>query len=114
MNNKTLTKAFGSKETACSAFGYVVFTMGTIRNYLFLLAIWSQPHGASFSIFDQILVKSMVPILGVWGASYVFFSMKKLGFYGTYHGDHFGIFHKEKLTVYPFNVCEHPMYLVLI
>lgn len=37
-------------------------------------------------------------------------SMWKLGITGTYLGDHFGILLSKRITSFPFNVCEHPMY----
>ena len=37
-------------------------------------------------------------------------SLYKLGFIGTYLGDYFGILMDAKVTGFPFNVFEHPMY----
>lgn len=38
-------------------------------------------------------------------------SMYQLGVVGTYLGDHFGILKDSRITCFPFNVCEHPMYM---
>ena len=38
-------------------------------------------------------------------------SHHKLGFYGTYMGDHCGIFLKERIRSFPFDMFENPMYL---
>lgn len=37
-------------------------------------------------------------------------SFIKLGFYGTFLGDYFGILLQKKVTGFPFNFFEHPMY----
>jgi phosphatidylethanolamine N-methyltransferase len=42
---------------------------------------------------------------------FVFFSMKALGVHGTYAGDYFGILMKERVTDFPFNVLDNPMYI---
>lgn len=44
------------------------------------------------------------------GSVLVFSSMWKLGVTGTYLGDHFGFLMKARITSFPFNVAEHPMY----
>ncbi|KAJ8088099.1 Phosphatidyl-N-methylethanolamine N-methyltransferase [Marasmius tenuissimus] len=41
----------------------------------------------------------------------VFTSFSALGFYGTYLGDYFGILQKERVTQFPFNVLNDPMYV---
>lgn len=37
-------------------------------------------------------------------------SMYKLGVTGTYLGDYFGILMKSRVTSFPFNVMDNPMY----
>lgn len=37
--------------------------------------------------------------------------MYALGVTGTYLGDYFGILMDERVTGFPFNVCENPMYV---
>ncbi|THU75595.1 hypothetical protein K435DRAFT_706827, partial [Dendrothele bispora CBS 962.96] len=41
----------------------------------------------------------------------VFTSFIALGFYGTYLGDHFGILKEQRVTQFPFNVLDDPMYV---
>lgn len=45
------------------------------------------------------------------GQTLVLSSMYKLGILGTYLGDHFGILKDSRITSFPFNVVEHPMYV---
>lgn len=49
-------------------------------------------------------------ILAVMGLLLIVCSFLRLGFYGTYLGDYFGILMKARVTGFPFNVLEHPMY----
>ena len=44
------------------------------------------------------------------GSTLVASSMWKLGILGTYLGDHFGILMRKRITSFPFNVVDHPMY----
>ncbi|OLY84128.1 Phosphatidyl-N-methylethanolamine N-methyltransferase [Smittium mucronatum] len=46
-----------------------------------------------------------------YGGVLVVSSTYALGFTGTYLGDYFGILMKERVTSFPFNVVEHPMYI---
>ncbi|CAF96992.1 unnamed protein product, partial [Tetraodon nigroviridis] len=46
----------------------------------------------------------------VAGTVLVVSSFLALGFTGTFLGDYFGILLDEKVTVFPFNVMENPMY----
>lgn len=56
------------------------------------------------------IVKSAGLALMILGNVFVLSSMYVLGITGTYLGDHFGILMKAKVTGFPFNVFEHPMY----
>lgn len=44
------------------------------------------------------------------GTFLVLASAWKLGFFGTFLGDYFGILMDEKVTGFPFNIVDHPMY----
>ncbi|KAL0059982.1 Phosphatidyl-N-methylethanolamine N-methyltransferase [Marasmius tenuissimus] len=41
----------------------------------------------------------------------VYTSYFALGFYGTHLGDYFGILQKERVTQFPFNILNDPMYV---
>lgn len=49
-------------------------------------------------------------ILMVLGNILVITSTYQLGIMGTYLGDYFGFLMKERVTGFPFNIVEHPMY----
>lgn len=67
-----------------------------------------QPSSASmmaFPLIDQISYLCLAA-----GSTLVLSSMYKLGITGTYLGDHFGILMANRITSFPFNIVEHPMY----
>ncbi|RUP47902.1 LOW QUALITY PROTEIN: phospholipid methyltransferase-domain-containing protein [Jimgerdemannia flammicorona] len=55
-------------------------------------------------------VKVLAALLFVTGNTLVLSSMWALGVTGTYLGDYFGILMKERVTSFPFNVTDNPMY----
>ncbi|XBW35788.1 hypothetical protein QEN19_001360 [Hanseniaspora menglaensis] len=108
-------KIFNSKYKACYSLAILIFTLGIFRDHAFLKGcVLEQP-----SVFEYLSKDSLwIPLLKVAGG--LFFaagqilnlgSMYKLGIDGTYLGDYFGILKDEKLSGFPFNVVEHPMYI---
>lgn len=94
-------------------------------------ALADQP---THPIFDQYTVKISAALLFITGNVLVLSSMWALGVTGTYLGktskyffinflarfffliffgvgDYFGILMKERVTGFPFNVCDNPMYV---
>lgn len=53
----------------------------------------------------------MGAVLVVLGSVFVLSSMWALGITGTYLGDYFGILMDARVTGFPFNVLENPMYI---
>ena len=56
------------------------------------------------------LVPQVANVLFVVANVLVLTSMARLGVTGTYLGDYFGILMKKRVTGFPFNVTENPMY----
>lgn len=76
--------------------------------YSYKIALTRQPTSAtmiSLPLIDPISYLCLAA-----GSVLVLSSMYKLGITGTYLGDHFGILMKSRITSFPFNVAEHPMY----
>ncbi|KAJ3287411.1 Phosphatidyl-N-methylethanolamine N-methyltransferase [Borealophlyctis nickersoniae] len=64
----------------------------------------------SSPLFDHPIVRlAAIALFGV-GNIFVLTSMYKLGVTGTYLGDYFGILMDARVTGFPFNVMENPMY----
>lgn len=57
------------------------------------------------------VVKAVAVALFLSGQVFVVTSMYALGIVGTYLGDYCGILMKERVTCFPFNVLEDPMYV---
>lgn len=71
-------------------------------------ALRQQPH---WEPLHNPLVKVAAVALFVAGQTFVLTSMWALGLVGTYLGDYCGILMKERVTCFPFNVLEDPMYV---
>jgi len=100
---------FGNKYVACYFFSVTVFGLSAFRNYIYKLAVESQPK-ADFG-FDPLYVQALAYALYGLGMLLVVSSSLRLGITGTYCGDYFGILMKERVTGFPFNFVEDPMYL---
>jgi methylene-fatty-acyl-phospholipid synthase len=84
------------------------FMFSAARDYAFLDAIKDQ---AQAHILGNYFLQVFGYVFIVAGSILVGSSFYRLGITGTYHGDHFGILKTERVTSFPFNVIEHPMYV---
>lgn len=71
-------------------------------------ALRQQPH---WEVLHNPVVKAVAVALFASGQVFVVTSMYALGIVGTYLGDYCGILMKERVTCFPFNVLEDPMYV---
>lgn len=71
-------------------------------------ALKEQPH---LKALAEPAVKVAAVILFVVGQIFVVTSMWALGVTGTYLGDYCGILMKTRVTGFPFNVLNDPMYV---
>lgn len=107
-HNKILTKAFfGNARYGCYFLGFVIFTIGLIRDYFYERALRDQPTSALLALPA---VKALGAASFLTGNVLVLSSMWALGFTGTYLGDYFGILMDSMVTGFPFNVTQSPMY----
>jgi len=104
---RLLTRCFGSKSDACCSFAIVVFILGLIRDYNVDLAMRDQPRAHFLDFFPfQIIAGFLISVGQVLNLS----GFYKLGIAGTYMGDYFGLRLEERVTTFPFNLMDHPMY----
>ncbi|KAI7856803.1 phospholipid methyltransferase-domain-containing protein [Circinella umbellata] len=104
-----LTKlAGGNAYYGCYALAVTIFSIGITRDALYALALGNQP---TFAPLETPLVQGIAVVLYAVGATLVLTSMYALGVTGTYLGDYFGILMDARVTGFPFNVCENPMYV---
>ncbi|XP_069838251.1 phosphatidylethanolamine N-methyltransferase [Dendropsophus ebraccatus] len=106
-HTRALSRLFGSPYLACYILGAVIIFLAMLRSHCFSEAISSQPHSwllkrPEFYYLGVVLVAA--------GGVLVISSFLALGFVGTYLGDYFGILMDKKVTGFPFNILENPMY----
>ncbi|KAF9436614.1 Phosphatidyl-N-methylethanolamine N-methyltransferase [Entomortierella beljakovae] len=107
-HSKFITRIFGGNGLhGCYALAATIFTLGIIRDVVFKWAIGFQPTA---QCLDHPYIQGLAYVLFIVGNIFVLSSMWVLGVTGTYLGDYFGILMEERVTSFPFNVNENPMY----
>lgn len=106
--NKLLTNAFGgNSRLACYALAGTIFSLGIFRDLLYERALRNQP---TYAPLQNFACEALAYALLVAGNVLVLSSMWALGVTGTYLGDYFGILMDGRVTSFPFNVTDAPMY----
>jgi len=103
-----ITKIFNSPQKGCYALALSIFLLGLLREQLFVAAMTEQ---GPYHYMDNYLFKGLAVLLGAFGGAMVGGAYVRLGVTGTYLGDYFGILMKERVTGFPFNVLDNPMYM---
>lgn len=106
-NTHILTKLAGSAKRGCYLLAFTIFSLGIARDYFFEKALQNQ---VTSQILDTDLVKKVGVCFIAVGQVLVISSMYQLGVTGTYLGDYFGILMENRVTSFPFNVSDNPMY----
>ncbi|CAG8683986.1 18070_t:CDS:2, partial [Acaulospora morrowiae] len=106
-NTHFITRTFGNSYYGCYALAVTIFSLGIFRDYLYKQAIENQP---SLTLLQHDYIKVISAILFIFGNIFVLSSMYALGITGTYLGDYFGILMNDRVTSFPFNVLDNPMY----
>ncbi|KAF9351220.1 Phosphatidyl-N-methylethanolamine N-methyltransferase [Mortierella sp. AD094] len=106
--SKFITRIFGGNGLyGCYALAATIFTLGIIRDALFKFAVDHQPQE---ECLNNPIVQGLAWVLFITGNVFVLSSMWVLGVTGTYLGDYFGILMEKRVTSFPFNVNDNPMY----
>ncbi|KAG7097914.1 hypothetical protein E1B28_005225 [Marasmius oreades] len=123
--NKTLTSLVGPR-VGCGLLGVSIFLAGLYRDVLYdpsgfqggLSLLTRKRNRYKIALHDQprYPLPYEIQTIIAWiifgtGNFLVFTSFIALGFYGTYLGDYFGILLKKRVTQFPFNVLNDPMYV---
>lgn len=107
-NTHFLTKVAGGAYRGCYLLAFTIFLLGIFRDHVYQRALLAQP---TFEPWVQSPIIQALAILSFgFGNVLVLSSMWALGVTGTYLGDYFGILMKERVTGFPFNVNDNPMY----
>ncbi|KAF2094542.1 phosphatidylethanolamine N-methyltransferase [Rhizodiscina lignyota] len=108
-HNKVITKLFGGNSLyGCYALAATIFLLGVLRDSLFTTALLNQPI---HPLLTSPLIAPVAVALFSSGTILVLSSMWALGLTGTYLGDYFGILMDAKVTSFPFNITDAPMYI---
>lgn len=107
-HTRWITRLCGNNQyKGCYLIAVTIFSLGIIRDMIFNYALAQQP---TMSLLDSVLVRMVAVLLIGFGMTMVVSSMYMLGITGTYLGDYFGILMDERVTGFPFNVLDNPMY----
>ncbi|XP_070783386.1 phosphatidylethanolamine N-methyltransferase [Enoplosus armatus] len=104
---RRLSRLFGSPYLACYCLGFVIILLNVYRSHSITVVMKAQ---ARWEVMDRTDVFYTGVALMVQGTVLVVSSFLSLGFTGTFLGDYFGILMDEKVTGFPFNITENPMY----
>ncbi|XP_029784776.1 phosphatidylethanolamine N-methyltransferase isoform X7 [Suricata suricatta] len=104
---RKLSKAFRSPYLACYSLGAAILLLNILRSHCFTQAMLSQPKMESLD--NPTAYCLGLALLGI-GSTFVLSSFFALGFTGTFLGDYFGILMEARVTTFPFNILDNPMY----
>jgi phosphatidylethanolamine N-methyltransferase len=107
-HTKFFSKLVGDNRLAADIFAHILIEMGIFRNYIFTRLIQNQPAlevGKYEPVFYWLSVVCML-----LGGFLVFMALYRLGIHGIYYADYFGILFSEKVTAFPYNVTDNPLY----
>jgi methylene-fatty-acyl-phospholipid synthase len=114
---QVISKLCGNdKEKGCYLLAVAVFTLGLTRDYLVVYALSMQPKMTDFLSYLNIntpvdFLQTVGTLVLIYGSVLVLTSMYRLGIHGTYLGDYFGIFMESRVTAFPYNLYDNPMYV---
>lgn len=102
-----LTKIAGSPKRGCYFLAATIFSLGIARVLTFEKAL---RHQEVSPLLDTPKITNIGYAFLIVGQILVISSMYQLGITGTYLGDYFGILMNDRVTAFPFNVSNNPMY----
>jgi phosphatidylethanolamine N-methyltransferase len=109
-NTKYFSKLAGDNVLAADIFAHILIEMGIFRNYMFKVTVDHQ-KSVDFSTVYELEFKLAGYIFAGIGSFLVAMSFYRLGIHGIYYADYFGILMKEKVTAFPYNYIENPLYV---
>ena len=105
-----LTKIFfGNKYWGCYALALWIFFFSLYRDFWYFELLETQPQW-QLLLPSRPILQLISAFLFLTGSFLVLSSFFALGITGTYLGDYFGILLTERVTGFPFNVTNNPMY----
>jgi methylene-fatty-acyl-phospholipid synthase len=106
-HTKYFSKLTGDNRLAADIFAHILIEMGIFRNFMYFRVVKNQPQ---FDIGYDDLITIISYTMFAIGLILVFGAYYRLGIHGIYYADYFGILMKEKVTAFPYNATDNPMY----
>lgn len=105
--SKFISRIVGPK-IGCYLLAATIFSLGIYRDHVYQKALLEQPSYGPMA--SSMIIKALAVAVFGFGNILVLSSMYALGVTGTYLGDYFGILMDERVTGFPFNINDNPMY----
>ncbi|ESO83462.1 hypothetical protein LOTGIDRAFT_133377 [Lottia gigantea] len=104
--SRAISRKLGAK-VGCSLLAATILVLGIVRDWRFGEAIVTQPR---WHVMEQQWIWALGYVTVSMGTILVLSSFLRLGFFGTFLGDYFGILMDERVIGFPFNIINNPMY----
>lgn len=104
---RAVSRVLGGPKRGVVALAGGIVSLNYVRTSVFNKAV--DAHG-SWALLDHEAFVLLGTALVLVGAVFVIASSWRLGFYCSFMGDYFGILLNERVTGFPFNVLDDPMY----
>lgn len=109
---KFLSKVFGSAKVGCYVLAAITFLIGLTRNFVVIVAVTRQLSIEQYLGATEIYYMKIIgTICIIGGLTLSISSMVRLGVHGTYLGDYFGMLKSSRVTAFPYNIVNNPMYV---
>ena len=105
-STRFFTKLFGSNKRGCYVAFVFIFSFGISRNLLFKFVV---DHQEKLALVSPVL-DTLGYVIYFFGIVLVVASSLQLGIIGTYLGDYFGLLFPNRITGFPYNITNSPMY----
>jgi phosphatidylethanolamine N-methyltransferase len=107
---KIFSNFAGDNKLAADVFAYVLIEMGFVRNIIYTNCLKSQRQ-LEFSENTELVQLIISYLIIAMGLILDVGSFYRLGIPGIYYADYFGILMTEKVTAFPYNVLNNPLYV---
>lgn len=103
-----LTKTLGGPKRGVALLAVCIVSLNCVRTTTFHNAVNEHPI---CSPMQNEVINALGYLIVAAGATLVISSSYRLGFFCSFMGDYFGILLDSKVTGFPFNVVDDPMYV---